>query len=283
MFEQLAQFEGFQHTVELSVLVSAAQEKVVRWLLKWQPKKGRLFTWFSRCAKNAFKSELGKVTLYRKRHHVTSDNLEQFYGVQDHEVDKHDLARDFHQKLQQMTCRWGDPQEIAAIRYLADCILDDERDKQGAIRGATYACGIGPELAKFFYGWTIAALRHELYDHIHVPFTEQDLFRAALAYEHLPDMLDYVEWEKLKAMMVRFQGMRLKFPTLAYMSRLHESYAIHQAIDKSDLDPDAVAEIARKHKRTARSAQEIYNEMTAMLDPRRTGEYEVYDNYGDGN
>src|SRR5574343_1036332 len=120
MFERLAQFEDFHYTVDLPILVSAAQEKVVKWLIKWQPKKGRLFSWFSKCAKNAFRSELAKVNQYRKRYHVTSDNLEKFYGVEDHEVDKHDATVETHSRLSQIFVRWGDPQEQGALRYLVN-------------------------------------------------------------------------------------------------------------------------------------------------------------------
>jgi len=282
MFQRLAQFEDFHYTVDLPILVSAAQEKVVKWLQKWQPKKGRLFSWFSKCAKNAYRSELVKVIQYRKRYHVTSDNLEKFYGHEDHAIDKHDLAQEFQNKLKQMTCRWGDPQEIATIRYHIDCIVDDERDKQGAIRGASYAYGLSLESSKFFYGWTLAAMRHELYSKIHVPFTEQDLFRAACSYEPVVDLLEYVSWDTLKRIITRYQGTRLKFPTLAYLAKIHENYAIHRDIERSDLDPDAVAEVARKRKRTARSAQEIFNDMVKILDPNRTGEYGIYE-HGDDN
>ena len=458
MFERLAQFEDFHYTVDLPILVSAAQEKVVKWLQKWQPKKGRLFSWFclhrdtlitledgsmrpigelvreryagkvlcwnfdlstfeakqvtdwseepckrkdwrklvifrpsgygnpiyithdhrvrtqagwkqvdhlcaqdtlylnrptltpegeaaligllhqsvaregyswkvfkrfkvyrenahtarvrygatsesfgfkydltvednhnffagrrkllihnSKCAKNAFRSELVKVNQYRKRYHVTSDNLEKFYGIEDHDVDKRDVATEFQAKIKQMSCRWGDPQELGAIRYLVECVLDDERDKQGAIRGACYAWGISPDMSKFFYGWVVSALRHELYDQVHIPFTEQDLFRAAFAYEHVVDLLDYVDWETAKKIIARWQGMRIKFPTLAHMAKVKENYQIHRDVEKGDLDPDAVAEVARKHKRTARSAQEVFNEMVTILDPKRTGEYAIYD------
>ena len=78
MFQRLAQHEGYHFTVDLDILVSAAQEKVVKWLLRWQPKKGKLFTWFSKCAKNAFRSELVKVNQFRKRYHVTVTALKNF-------------------------------------------------------------------------------------------------------------------------------------------------------------------------------------------------------------
>lgn len=277
MFERLAQYEDFHYTVDLPVLVSAAQEKVVKWLMRWQPRKGRLFSWFSKCAKNAFRSELVKVNQYRKRFYVTSENLEKFYGVEDHEVDKHDVANDVRHRLSELVCRWGDPQEIGAIRYLIECIIDDEHDKQSAIRSAAYAYGISLELSKFFYGWALTALRHQMYDKIHIPFTEQDLFRAAESYTHLPTLLEIVTWDQMKKMIAVLGGQRFKLPTLSYMAKLSDDYATFRAINKSDLDPESIAEIARKHKKTARSAQEIFEQMSVTLDPRRYGEHAIYD------
>lgn len=48
MFNRLAQFEGYSHTVDLSQLVSAAQARLSVWLLYWDPAKGRLFSWLSK-------------------------------------------------------------------------------------------------------------------------------------------------------------------------------------------------------------------------------------------
>ena len=67
MFERFAQHEEYTNTVELSILVSAAQEKVVKWLLKWEPKLGKIFSWFSKCAKHAFLSEIVKANQCKKR------------------------------------------------------------------------------------------------------------------------------------------------------------------------------------------------------------------------
>lgn len=277
MFERLAQHEDFHYTVDLPVLVSAAQEKVVKWLLRWQPKKGRLFSWFSKCAKNAFRSELVKVNQYRKRFHTTSENLEKFYGVDEHEVDKRDLASEVKAKLNDMVCHWGDPQEIGAIRFLIECIIDDEHDRQAAVRGAAYAYGISFELSKFFYDWAITELRHQMYDKIYVPFTEQDLFRAAESYTHLITLLELIGWEATKKCIAVFNGKRIKFPTLNYMAKLKEDYAIYEEIQHSDLDPDSVADVARRHKKTPRSAQEIFEQMSQTLDSRRYGEYPIFE------
>ena len=278
MFERLAQYEDFHYTVDLSVLVSAAQEKVVKWLIKWQPKKGRLFSWFSKCAKNAFRSELVKVNQYRRRYHVTSDNLEQFYGAEDHEVDKHDVAAETHNRLRQVFVRWGDPQEQDAIRFLINCVVDEDHEKQAAIRSAAYGYGISFELAKFFYAQAVVKLRHAYHDMVHIPFTREDLERAGLAYESVADMYDYFPSKDVARYVIDHQGMRVKIPSTAFLAKLHENYALYREIDKSDLDPDAVTEIARRYKRTVRSAQEIFNEMVQLQDPHRMGEHELFAN-----
>jgi hypothetical protein len=277
MFERLAMYEDFQYTVDLKILVSAAQERVVKWLLRWEPKKGRLFSWFSKCAKNAFRSELVKVNQFRKRYYVTSDNLEQFYGHDDHAIDKHDLADEVRLRIHDLTCRWGDPQEIGAIRFLIECIIDDEHEKQKAIWSAAYAYGISVEQSKFFYGWSLAALRHAMFDKIHVPFTRQDLFRAAESYSYLVDLLDIVTWEQMEKIIAVHGGKRFKIPTLAYMTKLSDDFKLFRDLDKSDLDPDSVAAVARAHKKTPRTAQEVYNDMVTIIDPKRYGEHSVYE------
>ena len=276
MFQRLAQFENFHYTVDLPILVSAAQEKVIKWLAKWQPKKGRLFSWFAKCAKNAFRSELVKVNQYRKRYHVTSDNLEKFYGAEDHEVDKHDIAREVNSKIAEMTCRWGDPQSIGAIRFIIQCVVDDYHDKQAAIRTASYAYCISFELSKFFYNWTLVALRHTFYERVYMPFTEDDLLRAITSYTFWPESVDIVGLDKAKETIAKLGGTRFKVPTLQQIAKAKQQYQIMREIGNSDLDPDAIAAIARKYKKTPRSAQEIFTEMSEQLDPNRYGEHSIF-------
>ena len=277
MFERLAQYEDFHYTVDLPILVSAAQEKVIKWLLKWQPKKGKIFSWFSKCSKNAFRSELVKVNQYRQRYHVTGDNLEKFYGAEDHEVDKHDLAADMRIRLSELTCRWGDPQEIGAIRYLTSCIIDDEHDKQAAIRSAAYAYGISFDSSKFFYNWSLVNLRAAFYERIYIPFSEHDLTLTNQSYTFWPEVVNIVGIAKSRELSAILGGQRVKFPTLQHISKLRDNYRLAREIQRSDLDPDAIADIARKHKKTPRSAQEIFTEMVEQVDPKRYGEHSIYD------
>jgi hypothetical protein len=282
MFERLAQHEGYHYTVELDILVSAAQEKVIKWLLRWQRKKGKLFAWFSKCAKNAFRSELVKVNQFRKRYHVTGDNLEKFFGAEDHEIDKHDMATEARARLANLTCRWGNPQEIGAIHFLIECILEEDHEKQSAIRGAAYAYGISVELSKFFYATALVMMRDQMYKRIRVPFTEEDLVRAAYSFTDFITLFDTPNtpftWPVHgKYLVAVYGGKRLKIPTIAQIASLVEAKQIFDEVDASDKDPDSVAEIAERHGKTARTAQDIYYEMVDHLDPRRSGEYDVYD------
>lgn len=277
MFERLAQHERFHLAVELPVLVSAAQEKVIRWLLAWQPKKGTLFSWFSKCAKNAFRSEVVKVLHYRKRYHVTGDNLEKFFGSDDHEVNKHDALAEIHAKLKNLTCRWGDPQEIGAIKYLIECVISDEtHDKQAAIEGAACCWGISPDFARFFYTWVLINLRNELYEQTYIPFTEQDLFRQAFSHNYIVDLADIVGYENVKKVIAVMGGVRIKFPTLVQIARIKEDYDTFREIDLGDKDPAAIAAVARRRNKSAKSAELLYEEQCKVLHPKRSGEYALF-------
>lgn len=276
MFERLAQYEDFHFTVDLPILISAAQEKVIKWLIKWNPKKGRLFSFFGKCSKNAFRSELVKVNQYRKRYHVTSDSLEKFYGVEDHEIDRHDAAAELNNKLAELTCRWGDPQEIGAIKFLTQCILEDDHDKQSSIRSASYAYGISFDLSKFFYNWSIVNLRHAFYEKVYIPFTEHDLLMLSESYTFLPELTDIIGIDKIKEVIALMGGTRIKIPTLQYITKLRENNAILRDVQASDLDPDSISDIAKKHKKTSRTAQEIYNEMVEQSDTKRYGEHSIF-------
>jgi hypothetical protein len=281
MFERLAQHEGYHYTVDLDILVSAAQEKVVKWLLRWQRKKGRLFGWFSKCAKNAFRSELVKVNQFRKHYHVTSDNLEKFFGTTDHEVDRHDMTAEVRARLANLTCRWGNPQEIGAIHFLVECILEEDHEKPASIRAAAYAYGISLELSKFFYSWALVALRDQMYKKVRVPFTEEDLVRTAYSYTHFVSLFDMrntpFTWPVHgKYLVANYGGMRIKIPTIAQIANLVEGKQIFDEVEASDKDPDSIAEIAERHSKNSRTAQDAYHEMVDVLDPRRSGEFEVY-------
>ena len=280
MFERLAQYEGFPNTVDLDTLVQAAREKVARWLQSWNPKlkaDGGLFSWFSTCAKHAFLSELSKVNQHRKRIHATSDSLEKWYGEEDHAATKDDASNEAKERLKDITARWGDPVTLGAVRFVLDSLVDERpQDRQLVIFSLCCAYGLSPEMGKFFYSWGLFALRDAMYDKIHVPFTQQDILRHKETHSHLVDLLDIIGWEPFKRLCATLGGTRFKLPTMAQLGRWHEEYQIAREIDHTNLDPTSVGKVARKYKRTDKSAQELYEEMTYVQDPNRSGEHYVY-------
>jgi len=295
MFERLAMHEEFHITVPLPQLISAAQEKVVMWLLRWDPNKGRLFSWFSKCAKNAFRAEITRVLAFRERIHTTDDSLEKLFGSEDHEVNKHDSAEEVRRRIRTIQSRWGHPQEIGTIHFLLECIIDDNHVKEASIQAASFAWGLSIDTVRFFYSWCLVSLRNVMLDKISIPMSDLDLFQVRYAYTFLPDFLNLVPWNKvrhscpqcghtfmcssgsMKDVCAVFGGQRVKFPPLEELAKTREDYIISREISQSDLDPDSVNAIVRKHKRPIRTAEQIYRDMTQLHDPKLTGEYPVYD------
>jgi hypothetical protein len=275
MFTRLAQYEGYHRTVDIDRLVSAAQSKVIRWLYAWSIKKGPLFSFFSKCSKYAFLSEISKETVYRQRYHVTSDNLESIFGQEDH-PSMTEAALDTDKMFQDIFVRWGSPQEQNAIRYLLRCIVEDGHDKHAAIKGAAYAWGISFEISKFFYNWCLMELRHRMYKEIRIPFTQQDLFRHAHSYTPLVDLLEIITWDQLVKLIAIMGGTRLKIPTLAQMTKLSTDYRTALEIEDSPMDVDSVGEIAKNHKRSVKTAHQAYREIVESTTIERTGEHELF-------
>ena len=275
MFQRLAQHEGYHRTVDVDRLVSAAQQKVIKWLEKWDIEKGPLFSFFSKCSKYAFLSEIHKETQFRARYHTTSDNLETIYGTEDHPSMADEVANTT-KLFEGIFVRWGAPQQQEAIRYLLRCIIEEGHDKNAAIRGAAYAWGISPVMSKFFYTWCLMELRTKMFDKIHLPFTQQDLFRHAHSYSAIVDLLEIITWDQLVKIIAVMGGTRLKIPTLAQMAKLNADYRMSLRIDQSDKDLDSIAEIAKDNRRTVKTAQQAYIETIDNLSPDRSGEHELF-------
>jgi hypothetical protein len=232
----------------------------------------------TQCAKHAFLSEIVKANQYKKRYHVTGDNLEKYYGTIDHESDRHDILVEFDRSLADLYCRWGSPQEIGAIRYLVECLVHDldNHSKQAAIRGAAYAWGISVDMAKFFYSWVLIALRDLHYARIRVPFTEEDLVRHSLSFTNFIELYQFMPHEQIKRLIAIMGGQRIKVPTIAQIAKIKEDYDTFEAVMVSDLDPATIAEVAKKKKRSPRTAADAYAAMVESTNPNRSGEYAVY-------
>lgn len=278
MFERLAQHEKFHYTVELPALVAAAQEKVANWLVHWEPSKGELFSWFSKCSKNAFRSEVVKQNQFRTRYHTTGDNLERFFGSEDPAIDKHSLSANVNKRIEGIACRWANEQEKDTIRFHIAAILSGmTKNKAGLIRTGAYAYGISPEYSKFFYSWALYQLRTVFLDMTRIPITEQDLFRMTYQYDHLTDLLDIITWPQLKQIIAVLGGTRLRIPTVTQLIKARQQLVCYEHIEASDMDPDSVAEAASISHVSRRTAQDVFEEMSERMARDSHCDEDLYD------
>jgi len=277
MLRRFAHHEGFTRTCDLDVLLGSANSRLMHWLDKWEPSRGRLFSWINTCAKHAWLSEVNRETSYRRRYHVTGDNLEKFFGAEEHAVTTGEAHKATDDRIKEICSRWGSPQEIGALRYILLCLREGATDKDAVARGASYAWALDMSLAKFFYTWCLFELRTQWADKVRVPFTEQDLLRAAHAYTYLPDLLNIISYDQFRKLVAVMGGARLRLPTIQQLAKLKEHYTIHEMIERTDKTPDDIAAVAKARKRSARSAMEIYAEISEVLHEDRTGEYPIFD------
>ena len=232
------------------------------------------------CAKNAFRSELYKVNQYRKRYYAPGDDLEKYYEMRAPGTDRAAVAESFYSQLKDIHCRWGCPQEIGAVKFLVECIIDvdnSKHDRQAAIRGAAYAWGVSIDLSKVFYAWALVALRDINFKRIHIPFTQHDLIRHSESYTPFVNLYDNLTHDQIVWLIATHGGQRIKIPTMASIVKLKQNYKIFVEIEASDKDPGSVAKVAKENNRTPRSAQEAFNEMALTLNPQRSGEFPVYE------
>lgn len=278
MFNRLAQYEGFHHTVELESLVLAAQARVAVWLMYWDPAKGKLFSWLSKCSKNVFLSEVVKASRYRRQFYPTSDNLEKFVGTEDHAVTTNEAIEALKDTLRELSCRWGDEQSIGCIRFhIASIVENPKCNKKAVIRSGAYASGLSLDLSKFFYNWALFALRDAMYERMNLSHTEQDLFRLVNSFTFLPDMLTIVSWEQMLKIIALMGGLRLKIPTLTQLEQSKVEYKMFQQLQRGNHTPDDMAKVAKDFHTSAPTAQEIYEQMASNTHDDRSTATDLYD------
>jgi hypothetical protein len=132
------------------------------------------------------------------------------------------------------------------------------------------------DMSKFFYRWSLTALRSAFIDKIRVNFTEQDLFLLSESYTDFADLHDIVPWQYLWQVMVIKGGTRIKVPTITHVIGQKEGYQMWKEIEATPKDPLSIAEVAERHKKTAKTAQQSYEDMCEKLNPRRAGEYSIF-------
>lgn len=230
------------------------------------------------CSRHAFLSEISKVTQHRRRFHaIGDDNLEKFFGEEDHASMAEDAALEAKERVRGITVRWGSPIEQLAVRYAIDAMVEPRlKDRNAIIKGLCFATGVSPDMGKFFYNWGLFALRDAMWDKIHIPFTEEDILRNRESYTHVPDLIDIVGFPAFRRIAATMGGARIRIPTLGQMARDHEAFRVAAEIEAAGLDPGAVSSVARKYQKTDKTAQELFDDAMRLRNPDLGGEHYLY-------
>ena len=276
LYSRLAQYEKFDSTVDLGSLINEAMVKTSHWITYWQLEKGPLFSYLSVCAKRLFVGLAKRESDYKGRYYATGDNLEKFVGSEDHEVQRHDAAAELRKRLLTLTGRWASAQCIGVIKMYIDVLVSGDKIKKKELqRAGSYAYGISPELAKFYFSWTLVAMRDLMYDKLRMSYTDQDMFRLQHTHTFLPDMLTVITWDQMVKLMGLFGGQRIKIPTLESIIEARRELAVYHSLEHVQT-PEEFSQVAKKHGYTDRSAQEVFDRLSPVLNNDNDGEYHIF-------
>jgi len=276
MIERLAQHEGFNNTVPLDALRSAAHVKVIKWMEGWDQSKS-IFTWFSKCARNVFLSEVTKETQRNERYYSVGDSLEKYFGTEDHTSDRDDFEDEISSKIKDFVCRWGSEQEKDAIKYIIECILEQSYNKTRIIKGVSCAYGVGQELAKHLYWWAVVSIRDINYSRVRNTYTDVDLIYSWLSYNPVIELLDYMSFDNFKKFIVVYGGTKMKIPTLAQVDKIHACRAMVEELDRTEMTPDDISKVACKYKKSSKYVMDAYESMMTLYSNKRIGEHSLYE------
>ncbi len=278
MLARFAQHERYNVTVDLQILVSMAQSRIETWMRYWDPAKGRIFSWFTKCAKHVYLGEVAKAQVYRQRYHATSDSLEQIAGALDPQIDADADIEHVQSALADIECRWSNPQVIDCIRFHIASIVENPRGpKKPVIRAGSFASGLSIELSRFAHNWALFAIRSAMYHRLKPHYSDVDLITYSESFTLFPDLLDIITVAQLKKLIAVMGGQRLRIPTVAQVEKLVRNQKLAAALaSHSHLTPTSLSAVARDHGVRDRTAEEVFVAMSEMLDPERNTQSPVY-------
>lgn len=230
-----------------------------RWLDRWVPGKGTLYSYLSTCIKHACISFVTKEVGLRQRQVLVGDTPMESLGatyVMDFD-DAPDLVTSITSDLE---CRWSDPEIRDAIRYVADEILRNGgvKHRKAVLQTMSLAFDLGAytdaghtnemiDVARFIVDWTHAAIRKAWLDHHSPPIRQYDVARLATRFSFLPDLIEVVGLESATRLMSVFAGMSVRFPTQSSWQRtraIGEAYEAYLA----DPSPEVISYWAKQVK-----------------------------------
>lgn len=234
--------------------------QIENWINKWNPEKGKTYTYFSICTKHAAISYVSKESLLRQRFVFTDLPMEALSNACYVPQFSSELRQSLIDSLKDLEIRWREPVVQKVIRYLICCIVHNRIDRrQDILRTITLGFPIDLPTAKFLFDWSQAAVRISLLERYEQPLGEIDIIRASERFSHMPDIIALIGLQNAKKMMAAFAGMTLRFPSQTQLRR-HTAYRKIYDTLATDPSPEAISSLAKEF-RTTPDKVEVYNEM----------------------
>lgn len=233
--------------------------QIERWIIKWVPGNGALYSYLSQCCKHGCISYVSKESQYRQRQILMGDAPMESLGAvytQDFSSDP-ELVKAIHARI---SVRWSDHEIREAINYAVEEVLEGIPNRKIALQTMAFAFpGIGVhvepgvsrdetvEVAKFLLDWASAAVRSAYLDLRCPPISENDVLRLQNRYSFLPDLVGIVGAAQAAKVITAFGGMSIRFPSVSTLTRTKQLVKAYDAWTKSP-GPDTIKHWASKTK-----------------------------------
>lgn len=240
--------------------------QVENWIEKWQPTKGKVYTYFCVCIKHACLSFVSKEALIRSRfvfeHQMRDVPLEAVAGSVGPGSYTAEFRASLGTALEELEIRWREPVVREIIRYLVDCVVHNRTEgrRQEILRTITFGYPVDLNTAKFLLDWTQAAVRACLLVKYDQPLGEIDIIRVSERFDRMPDLIKLIGLRNAKILMTTFAGQTIRFPSQTQLRRHTVLKKVYDRLGE-DPSPDAVNELAREVRTTPDKIQELYEKV----------------------
>lgn len=202
-----------------------------RWIDKWVPGEGKLYTYMSVSIKHGCLSYVTREKLMRQRCVYTDVPLE---SISDHVSYESNFGFDaqdrMSEQLANIVVRWHEPTVREATKYMVYAILRNRgysRRKQ-ILKTACEAYDLDLDTAKFMLDWAHGAVRNAFLEYYNQPLSFQDLLMAATRFTFLRDVMNIVGFENTKKLCCVFAGSTIKFPPASQLIKLAKVAAVER-------------------------------------------------------
>lgn len=232
-----------------------------RWIEKWVPGEGKLYTYMSVSIKNGCMGFVAKEKLLHQRFVFTDVPLDGLGNEASYEGDfNYDLDEDLRKRLSKIVIRWHEPLIVEVAKFMIYAVLKNRgvSHRKHILRTASEVYGLQIDDAKFLLDWSHGAVRSAFLDHYDHPLSFTDMLAASGRFSLLKDVMDVIGFEASKKLFCAFAGATIKLPPA---SQLLKFAKVSAAL--SDVSRGLPEEVAAKKRGLTTST--LYETIESIL------------------